>query len=102
MTIRSKAISVLGMAALLAGSATPGSAQAAPEPAAPAGVAFEAPDAAFGDGWESSTDAAVTGVGDVSGFHLYVARESQAFAWKPLATLRSSGTDLGAWTGECA
>ena len=100
MTMRSRAIGILGIMALLAGSAAPTSAQAAPVPPAAAGVAFAAPDTALGDGWRTSSDTAVTGAGDIDGFHLYVARESAAFRWSPLATLRSSGTDLGAWTGE--
>jgi hypothetical protein len=96
-----KTISVLGIAALLTGSVAPVSAQAAPEaPAAAARMAFAAPDTALGDGWRTSSDTAVTGVGDIDGFHLYVARESQAFTWSPLATLRSEGSELGAWTGE--
>ena len=100
MTMWTKAISILALPTLLAGTAAPGPAQAAPEPPALAGAAFATPDAALGDKWQKSSDAAVVGVGDLQGFHLYVARESAAFRWSPLATLRAPGTDLGAWTGE--
>ncbi|GAA3345753.1 hypothetical protein GCM10020358_53980 [Amorphoplanes nipponensis] len=97
--MRKNSIGILGILALLAGSAAATSAQAAPASPTAAGVAFAAPDNALGDDWQTSSDTAVAGVGDTDGFHLYVAREAAAFRWTPLATLRASGTDLGAWTG---
>ncbi|TDB84944.1 hypothetical protein E1091_17155, partial [Micromonospora fluostatini] len=42
----------------------------------------------------------VTGVGDTDGYHLYVAREKDAFGWSTLATLSSSSIAVGPWTGE--
>ncbi|SCE82570.1 hypothetical protein GA0070214_102305 [Micromonospora chaiyaphumensis] len=42
----------------------------------------------------------VTGAGDSNGFHLYVARERNAFAWSTLATLSASALDMGPWMGE--
>lgn len=42
----------------------------------------------------------MAGAGDSNGFHLYIAREKDAFAWSTLATLTASALDLGPWTGE--
>ncbi|MFC4587109.1 carbohydrate-binding protein [Sphaerisporangium corydalis] len=70
-------------------------------PQADAGRAAVAdPDAALGAGWRKSSDVLVTGAGDATGFHLYVAREKDAYAWSTLATLRSSALDLGVWAGQ--
>lgn len=89
------------------GAAVPRAAAAVEPAAATSGAhasihraALAAPDTALGSGWRSSTDVAVTGAGDENGYHLYVAREKDAFAWSTLATLRSSGPDLGVWTGQ--
>lgn len=68
-------------------------------PAAPAHAAVADPDGALGAGWRTSADALVTGVGDTDGFHLYVARENQAFQWSTLATLHATSLDVGPWTG---
>jgi hypothetical protein len=57
------------------------------------------PDVALGAGWRTSTDVLVMGVGDADGFHLYMARERDAFAWRTVATLNAGQTDAGAWTG---
>ncbi|MET7468463.1 hypothetical protein [Micromonospora sp. NPDC005211] len=62
--------------------------------------AVQDPDAALGDGWSTSSDVVVTGAGDSNGFHLYVARERDAFAWSTLATLSASALDVGPWMGE--
>jgi hypothetical protein len=91
----------LGLTAAL----IPGPAAARPvpvDPATPASSqsgALARPDAALGNGWRSSSDVLVTGVGDTGGFHLYVAREKDAFAWSTLATLNAGLTEVGAWTG---
>ncbi|MEV6814073.1 hypothetical protein [Micromonospora sp. NPDC051296] len=69
----------------------------AAEPDRPA--AFTAPDKALGKTWRKSTDVLVTGAGDTDGFHLYVAREADAFGWSTLATLTSSALAVGPWTG---
>lgn len=73
-------------------------APATPAPAAQA--AFTDPDRALGPGWRSSPDVAVAGAGDTEGFHLWAAREKDAFAWHRLATLTSSALEGGAWIGE--
>ncbi|GIF24401.1 hypothetical protein BJ973_007881 [Actinoplanes tereljensis] len=64
----------------------------------PGGVA--APDTALGKDWKSSSDVVVTGAGDADGYHLYIAREKDAFGWRTLATLKSSAIDVGPWGGS--
>jgi hypothetical protein len=89
----------LGIVALQ-GSTKPAAAAPPAAPKTPNGAAIAAPDTALGTGWQTSRDVMVTGAGDAEGYHLYVAREKDAFAWKTLATLRSSALDLGVWTGH--
>ncbi|TDC41351.1 hypothetical protein [Micromonospora sp. KC213] len=79
-----------------AASAEPAASQPA-RPPAPA--AFTAPDEALGRSWRTSDDVVVTGAGDTEGYHLYVAREKDAFGWSTLATLTSSSIAVGPWTG---
>ncbi|SDY13135.1 hypothetical protein SAMN05421504_104608 [Amycolatopsis xylanica] len=74
------------------------SGQAAAAP--PAQGALAAPDAALDKDWRASGDVLVTGAGDTDGFHLYVAREKEAFAWKKLATLKASALPGGSWFGH--
>lgn len=71
-------------------------------PAAPTDTraALSDPGAALGSGWQQSTDALVTALGDTDGFHIYVAREKDAFAWSTLVTLNAGMTGVGAWTGN--
>jgi Transglycosylase SLT domain len=57
------------------------------------------PDRQLGPSWRKSDDVLVTGVGDNTGFHVYVARERDAFRWSLLATLSLPGWDSGPWTG---
>jgi hypothetical protein len=91
------ASAVLGASTLVV---TPGSAAAKPEDAPPPlQGAVADPDATLGKGWTTSKDVLVTGVGNSEGFHLYLAREREAFAWQTLATLNSGQTEVGAWTG---
>ena len=72
----------------------------AAEPARPGTQAgFTTPDRELGKGWRTSSDVLVTGAGDTDGYHLYVARESDAFGWSTLATLTSSSIAVGPWTG---
>jgi hypothetical protein len=102
---RATSIRLLAALATLAVSAVAISQPAAASPAGPSTPparpsAVTDPDAALGTGWRQSSDILVTGAGDSKGFHLYVAREKDAFAWSTLATLTSSALDLGPWTGE--
>ncbi|WP_343449752.1 hypothetical protein [Micromonospora oryzae] len=66
-------------------------------PGAQAG--FATPDRVLGKKWQTSTDVLIAGAGDTDGYHLYVARESDAFGWSTLATLKSSSIAVGPWTG---
>jgi hypothetical protein len=36
---------------------------------------------------------------DSAGYHLFLARGASAYAWTPLATIKPTGLDVGAWTG---
>jgi RHS repeat-associated protein len=47
----------------------------------------------------TSTDLAITGYGDASGYHLEVGRESSGFAWREIAVLDPDGIDVSSWTG---
>jgi hypothetical protein len=58
------------------------------------------PDASLGPDWAGSSDQLVTGAGDRNGFHLFVARERDAFAWSNLTTLNAGLPDAGTWTGS--
>jgi len=84
----------------VAGLAVPAQAQAkAPNPGG-GQAAIAAPDTALGTKWKTSADVVVTGAGDADGYHLYIAREKDAFAWKTLATLRAEAIDIGPWGGS--
>ncbi|BCJ34673.1 hypothetical protein Athai_21760 [Actinocatenispora thailandica] len=77
---------------------------AAPEhPTAPADDAkatIGSPDGALGGGWRSSTDVVVASSADTDGFHVYLARERDAFRFERLATLTDSANATGSWTGH--
>ena len=77
-------------------------AQAHAEPSAPhvGQGAIADPDQALGSKWRSSSDVVVTGAGDADGFHLYIAREKNAYGWQTLATLKSTAIDVGPWGGS--
>ena len=90
----------LTAAVMLAITLAPTPAQAQAKPPAPSGQSpIAAPDHALGSRWNSSDDVAVVGSGDSDGYHLYVAREKDAFSWRTLATLKSSSIDVGPWSG---
>ncbi|MDW5328524.1 hypothetical protein [Plantactinospora sp. KLBMP9567] len=96
---------VVLLASLSLGPPTVATAKPDSEPAGAASAvntraAVADPDAVLGDGWRQSSDMLVTGVGDTDGFHLYVAREKDAFAWSTLVTLNAGLTEAGAWTGN--
>lgn len=78
----------------------PGAMSSAQSPQPPSNQArIGSPDIALGRDWQRSADVLVTGVGDDGGFHIYVARERDAFRWTMLATLRLPNWDSGPWTG---
>ena len=90
--------------AVTAGLATAPPAAAAPTPGPAVGTdghaAVSNPDSVLGTNWQKSSDVLVTGSGDEDGFHIYVARESSAFAWTTVATLTASALDFGRWSGS--
>lgn len=97
------------MASSLALTATP--VQAKPDPA-PAGTPQPAkdapprrdrvadPDRVLGKTWRTSTDRAVTGAGDETGYHLMVADEKEAYRWHSVATLAEPGWLTDEWIGQ--
>ncbi|BAS18387.1 hypothetical protein AHiyo8_pI66910 (plasmid) [Arthrobacter sp. Hiyo8] len=53
----------------------------------------------FGPSASSSSDEALAGFGDASGYHVQLGRESGGFAWKSLAVIKPQGVDASSWTG---
>lgn len=58
------------------------------------------PDRVLAPGWRSSTDRAVTTVGDVNGLHVLAADASSGYAWRTAATLAEPGFDTSQWIGQ--
>src|ERR1700754_1826692 len=95
----------VGMLVLAATLQVPQAATASPAPSPTAEpavrqAALADPDAILGTRWRQSTDVMVNGAGDAEGFHLFVARESESFAWSPLVPLNAGMTEVGTWTGN--
>ncbi|HWS36486.1 MAG TPA: hypothetical protein VN408_27590 [Actinoplanes sp.] len=94
----------MGAAVVTAIAGLPAVAQAAPSPAPATDLRRQAPvadpDRALGDDWRTSSDITVTGAGDTEGYHLYIAREKDAFAWSTLATLKSTEMNGAPWGGS--
>lgn len=55
--------------------------------------------AQLGGAWYRGSDFVVSNVGDNTGMHYYIGRESEGFAWRPLATIAPVGVDADSWTG---
>ncbi|MFC1421023.1 golvesin C-terminal-like domain-containing protein [Streptacidiphilus cavernicola] len=102
---------VVGLAASLDAGTTVAATHAAPAAApapAPAGSATAAavpngvpsPDSALGSGWRTSSDRAMTAIGDASGFHILVADASKAYSWRTAASLSEPGFDTDQWIGQ--
>ncbi len=53
----------------------------------------------LGKNWWRGTDLIVTSTSDKKGMHYFVARESEGYFWRPLASILPGGSDAGAWTG---
>jgi hypothetical protein len=85
----------LAVAALLASVATGlgGSAAAAASPPGPARASAVS-------ATPSGGDEVVAGVGQPDGYHLFVARSADKWAWKPLALLDPAGDNDQAWIGN--
>ncbi|WP_203988712.1 SGNH/GDSL hydrolase family protein [Virgisporangium aurantiacum] len=58
------------------------------------------PDRMLGADWRTSTDRAVTGSGDETGFHLLVADEKDAYRWRTVATLVEPRWQTDHWIGQ--
>jgi hypothetical protein len=54
----------------------------------------------LGAGWQKSTDRAWTLVPAKDGLNVLVAKESEAYAWKPIASLSEPGFDTDQWIGN--
>ncbi len=57
-------------------------------------------DAVLGKDWHKSQDRAWTTSGDTEGFHVLVADQNKAYAWRTAATLREPGFDADMWIGN--
>src|SRR5579859_6431285 len=55
--------------------------------------------AQLGPDWWRAKDVIFTAVGDAHGVHYYLARESEGYFWRPLASILPAGTDASDWTG---
>ena len=53
----------------------------------------------LGRGWWRGNDFIITSSGDSAGLHYYIARESDGYYWRPLASILPAGSDAGSWTG---
>ncbi|MFD7130787.1 hypothetical protein [Streptomyces sp. NPDC059894] len=102
-TARTAAVScAVALAGLLPATGAASAEPAAQATAAPSsdGRPFASPDTALGKSRRTSEDRSVIGTGDIAGFHILVADESDSFRYRELATLTQSGLDgIGLWTG---
>jgi hypothetical protein len=55
--------------------------------------------ASLGTGWWRSRDIMLESSEDSSGYHLFLAKGSAAYAWRALATIRPGDLDVASWTG---
>lgn len=55
--------------------------------------------AVFGAAAARSSDTAISGWGDATGYHVQVGREAAGFAWREIAVLHPAGLDEPSWTG---
>ncbi|MFC8846579.1 hypothetical protein [Micromonospora sp. NPDC057141] len=90
---------VLGATVAVAPQAVSAAAPAAPVPDMGSQASIADPATVLGPGWRRSSDLLVAGAGDTNGFHVYLAREKDAFAWSTLATLNDGQNGVGSWTG---
>ncbi|MFI7538153.1 hypothetical protein [Streptosporangium sp. NPDC049376] len=51
-------------------------------------------------GWQESKDVALATAGDSTGFHVLVAKESDGYQWRTVATLSEPGMDTDQWIGN--
>ena len=50
--------------------------------------------------WRTSSDVAVSGVGDATAFHIMVARERAGYRWETVASLSEPGLETDRWIGN--
>jgi len=105
-TRRLRALTMAAASAAMVGSllqATPASASTSPSasPGSPSSSS-SALDKTLGDGWQKSSDRAVTLSSDTDGVHLLVADSRTGYAWKDAAVLAEPGSQADLWIGnEC-
>lgn len=83
--------------------ATPSSGTPTATPPAPVDksrIPAEQASAALGAGWQKSADRAWTLAGTKDGLQVLVAKESEAYAWRTVATLTEPGFDTDSWIGN--
>jgi len=104
MNMRMRIARLLAAPCLFGALVVPVTATVTPQPAATPAAGrdggFAQPATALGSGWASSGDELVTATGDSGGYHVMVASEQNAFAWKNLVTLTAPSDDVGPYTGE--
>ncbi|MFB2556764.1 cell wall-binding repeat-containing protein [Herbiconiux liangxiaofengii] len=57
-------------------------------------------DEKLGQDWADSNDVTWSTSGDITGFHILAARESDGYAWSTVATLRAIGVETDRWIGN--
>ena len=78
-----------------AGTAQPASSKAAANPAQLADPAGMLP-----NGWQKSSDEAITVSGDATGLHVLAASESSGYDWKTVASLGDPAVETDLWIGQ--
>jgi hypothetical protein len=53
----------------------------------------------FGNKWWQGTDFIIGSSSDSAGMHYFIARESEGYYWRPLASILPGGSEAGAWSG---
>lgn len=108
------AISALSLSGLSGGAALGATPAEAPAPDVPgsarppqpspregaSAVPMENRDAVIGPGWKNSSDLAWTLSGDPGGLRVLVAKASDGYSWRNVATLSESGMETDRWIGN--
>jgi hypothetical protein len=69
-------------------------------PATPASARLADPGTMLPNGWQHSSDEAVTVVGDGTGLHVLAASEASGYAWRSVATLGDPAVQTSLWIGQ--
>ncbi|WP_169730361.1 hypothetical protein [Leifsonia aquatica] len=101
------AISLLAIAPSLPAAAQPkvpdSAAQDTPAPAPEkhdTAVPEDARRSKLGEGWESTSDRAVTGVATTAGYAILAAESKSGYQWNTVAALHRDGIDADSWIGN--